>query len=176
MNKEEVDILVNTENLELIETTGKLEIEVCHDDSCSDQEFLDEGFQAQVLTGERRWEFKLISIGNWPEFKYDTCYKRVAGVKIPYPCPKRRTCNKAFYAEVVLGGDLPGGFEGALKDCAKLAAAIAIPLVVAGQFAAAAAAFGESLKACLIAKGYEIASQLRVGVHSRKTCGSWRGI
>jgi hypothetical protein len=128
----------------------------------------------------KTWEIKLVSIGNWPEFKTETCYKKVCTfgvcVKVPYPCLYTRNSTKSFYARIVLNEDVPGGFEDALKECSKGAVAVAIPLVIAGQIPAAIAAFFESLKVCLIAKGFQIASKIHVGIYSKKETGPWHRV
>jgi hypothetical protein len=129
----------------------------------------------------RTWEFKLVSIGSWPEFKTETCYKRVripldGWTKVPYPCAWRRTCRKTFFAQVTLHEAAPPNFERELKDCAKKAALIAVPLILAGQVPAAIAAFAEALKSCLILKGMKVATKLQIGIHSRKVCGSWKRV
>ena len=144
---------------------------------CEEKEAFDEGLLISPAAGGKKWEIKLTSIGNWPEFKTKTCYKEICEwgvcVKVPYPCVYCRNCRKTFYAEIVLGADIPGGFEQALEDCAKIAAVGALPLIIAGQIGAAVAVFTKGLKTCLIAKGFEIASQLSVGIHSRKKCDGW---
>ncbi len=143
-----------------------------------------EGFIIGPSPQGRKWEMKVVSIGNWPEVKTETCYKRVripldGWTKVPYPCAWRRTCNKTWYLSIVYNGagsDLPGNIEQIIKDCAEIALIPALPLLLAGQVGAAVTAFLEAFKTCLITKGIQEVGKFSAGFDSRKTCGAWQRI
>ena len=131
----------------------------------------------------KRWEVHVATIGNWPEFKTQTCYTRIkipfdGWTKIPYPCVWTRTCKKAWYLTITYSGssDLPGNIERIISECAKLALVPAIPLLLAGQVGAAISAFLAGFKQCLIAKGIQEAARFGAGFDSRSTCGGWRRV
>lgn len=147
----------------------------------SEEEY--EGIVIGAAASGKRWEMRVLKIANWPEFKTKTCYEKVripldGWTKVPYPCAWRRTCEKSWYLTVTYDGtnDLPTKIEEILRECAKIALIPAIPLLLAGQPAAAAAAFLEAFKQCLIAKGIKELTGWKVGFDARKTCSKWKRI
>lgn len=131
----------------------------------------------------KRWEMHVLTIGKWPEVKTETCYKKVripfdGWTKVPYPCVWQRTCDKSWYLTIAYsgGGSLPDRIGEIIEECAKLALIPALPLLLAGQPAAAAAAFLEAFKTCLISKGIKELSGWKVGFDARKSCGKWHRI
>lgn len=131
----------------------------------------------------KTWEVHVLTIGNWPEFKTKTCYKWVkipldGKTKVPYPCAWRRTCKRAWYLRIVYrgGNSLPSDIERIVKDCAKKALIPSVPILLTGNVGGAVAAFLESFKVCLIAKGVQHAADFSAGFDSRATCGRWKRI
>lgn len=131
----------------------------------------------------KTWEVHVLTVGNWPEVKTKTCYKWVkipldGKTKVPYPCIWRRTCKRAWYLRIVYrgGSSLPADIERIIKDCAKKALLPAVPILLTGNVGGAVAAFLQSFKACLIAKGIQHAADFSAGFDSRATCGKWKRI
>lgn len=130
----------------------------------------------------KTWEWKIATIKKWPEFDRRTCHKEIHlpwcdRERIPYPCMWTRSCEKKAYVRLTYsGGDLNQDLEDAVKDCAKVGLAAALPLALAGQYAAAAVAFVEALKSCLIAKGVKYIGRFNAGVYTTKECGRWHRV
>lgn len=129
------------------------------------------------------WETKVLSIGNWPEFKSKTCYKWVripldGRTKVPYPCVWRRTCNKAWYLRIVYSGSssLPTNIEQIIKECSKVALIPSLPILLTGNVGGAISAFLAIFKPCLIEKGVKEAAKFSIGFVSKKTCSKWKRI
>lgn len=141
------------------------------------------GLYIGAAGGGRRWEMKVLSIASWPEVKSKTCYKKVkipfdGWTKVPYPCLWRRTCNRSWYLTITHSNpaDLPGNIEQIIKECAKIALIPAIPLLLAGNPSAAAAAFLEAFKTCVLTKGVKEVAKFSVGFDSRAKCGPWKRV
>ena len=122
----------------------------------------------------------MVKISSWPEFKTKTCYKWVnvgiGKVKVPYPCVYTRTCDKSYYVRIIYPDNAGPNIEDAINDCSKIAALAATPLLLAGQVGPAVAAFSESFKTCMIAKGFTIVTKFQIGIHSKKNCGKWHRV
>ncbi|WHP67297.1 hypothetical protein [Phaeobacter inhibens] len=143
----------------------------------------DFGFYIGAATGGRRWEMKVLKIVGWPEVKSKTCYKKVkipfdGWTKVPYPCLWRRTCERSWFLTITHSdpSDLPGNIEEIIKDCAKMALIPAIPILLTGNAAGAAAAFLEAFKTCLLTKGVQQVTKFSVGFDSRAECGPWKRV
>ncbi len=148
-------------------------------DSFEDVEIVHDTSEKSAIT----WEVKVLSIGNWPEFKTKTCYKWIriplnGRTKVPYPCMWRRTCNKAWYLRVVFSGGvkLPDNIEKIIQECSKLALIPALPILLTGNIGGAVSAFLASFKPCLIAKGVSEAARFSVSFVSRKKCSQWKRV
>ena len=140
-----------------------------------------EGTVVLSTSNGKTWEWKIVTVSNWPEFDRRTCHEEIHlpwsdRERIPYPCVWTRKCKKVAYARLTYSGNDSSNIEKAIKECANIGLAAAAPLAVAGQWAAAGVAFLEALKSCLLAKGVNYIGRFNVGVHTTKQCSGWQRV
>lgn len=183
-NSIDIEVHFDPRNDEAIEPK-----EITRENEVSGLGFDDHGFSEDIegrvilfTTNGKTWEWKVVTISNYQEFDRRTCHKEIHlpwcdRERIPYPCLYRRNVKlEAFLRLTYSGDDYSDELGDAIKDCAKAALAVAVPLVIAGQFAAAGVAFVESLKTCLIAKGIQYVGRFKADAYTRKHRGPWQRV
>lgn len=129
--------------------------------------------------GEACHRFTLLKLNGWPEVKTEFENKCVTlfGKRVctKLPVVYRRSCELVIEAEVCWPGQAE--IVAAVEDCARQAlAAGGLAGLLAGNLAAATAAFETYLRGCLAAKGVAASGGVRVGLRRRNHCGPWKPV
>lgn len=119
--------------------------------------------------------FKIISIGNWPEYKMASRMKTVGKVfgrkiKVKVPQAFRRHCDVVLYAKVKYPLHLDQTMGKSIEKCGTIAAAAAVVVGAATGASGALPAFSEVFQECM---KNEVAKEFKVSVEKESKCGKW---